>query len=347
MPGIRARGEEIRRFLLESVDEHPAKATKMAGEKFNISRQTVNAHLSRLRAEGVLSKTGKTSNKRYGLRVLKDWDKTYPLESGLTEDAAWDEVAPVVGELPANVLSIWNTGFTEMFNNALEHSAGTYASVRVRKTAINTEVAVFDDRVGIFRKIQQALNLPSERHAILELSKGKFTTDPSNHSGERIFFTSRMFDKFDIRSGELYFTHQSSKELDWLIEDDRTGNGTAVWMKLDNASTPNPADVYAKFSVDDYQFDKTVVPIKLAQFGSQRLVSRSQANRVLARISIFKVVILDFTGVVEIGQAFADEIFRVFAAAHPEVKLDVVGANLDITNMITRARGTRLADLMS
>src|SRR5580698_9834771 len=88
MPGIRARGEEIRRFLLESVDEHPAKATKMAGEKFNISRQTVNAHLSRLRAEGVLTETGKTSNKRYGLRVLKDWDKTYPLESGLTEDAA-------------------------------------------------------------------------------------------------------------------------------------------------------------------------------------------------------------------------------------------------------------------
>lgn len=28
-------------------------------------------------------------------------------------------------------------------------------------------------------------------------------------------------------------------------------------------------------------------------------------------------------------------------------KLDVVGANLDITNMITRARGTRLAGLMS
>jgi len=178
----------------------------MAGEKFNISRQTVNTHLSRLRAEGVLTETGKTSNKRYGLRILQDWDKGYSLEPGLTEDAAWEEVAPVIAELPANVLSIWNTGFTEMFNNALDHSAGTYVSVRVRKTAINTEVAIFDDGIGIFRKIQQALSLPDERHAILELSKGKFTTDPSKHSGEGIFFTSRMFDKFDILSGGLYFT---------------------------------------------------------------------------------------------------------------------------------------------
>jgi hypothetical protein len=87
--------------------------------------------------------------------------------------------------------------------------------------------------------------------------------------------------------------------------------------------------------------------VKLAQFDSQGLVSRSQAKRVLARTNRFKVVMLDFTGVVEVGQAFADEIFRVFASAHPEVKLDVVGANIDITNMITRARGVRLADLMS
>ena len=37
-----------------------------------------------------------------------------------------------------------------------------------------------------------------KRQALFELSKGKFTTDPSRHSGEGVFFTSRMFDDFEI-----------------------------------------------------------------------------------------------------------------------------------------------------
>lgn len=48
------------------------------------------------------------------------------------------------------------------------------------------------------------LDLPS--HAILELSKGKFTSDPARHSGEGIFFTSRMCDKFEILSKGLFFS---------------------------------------------------------------------------------------------------------------------------------------------
>jgi len=54
------------------------------------------------------------------------------------------------------------------------------------------------------------------------------------------------------------------------------------------------------------------VPVKLAQYGNDKLVSRSQAKRLLARVELFKVVMLDFTNVPTIGQAFADEIFRVF-----------------------------------
>jgi hypothetical protein len=51
------------------------------------------------------------------------------------------------------------------------------------------------------------------------------------------------------------------------------------------------------------------------------LVSRSQAKRLIARLDRFKIVILDFDGIQEIGQAFADELFRVYAMAHPEVEL--------------------------
>lgn len=67
---------------------------------------------------------------------------------------------------------------------------------------------------------------------------------------------------------------------------------------------------------EDYDFSKTIVPMKLAQIGDEQLVSRSQAKRLIARFDRFKTVTLDFTGVETIGQAFADELFRVYALAH-------------------------------
>lgn len=41
----------------------------------------------------------------------------------------------------------------------------------------------------------------------------------------------------------------------------------------------------------------------------------------MARATQFKTVILDFEGVQMVGQSFVDEVFRVFATAHPEVRL--------------------------
>jgi 23S rRNA pseudoU1915 N3-methylase RlmH len=68
------------------------------------------------------------------------------------------------------------------------------------------------------------------------------------------------------------------------------------------------------------------------------LVSRSQAKRVLAGIDRFKVAALDFTGVDWIGQGFADEIFRVYQNAHPEIKILVEGANPEVKAMIQRVK---------
>ena len=87
-----------------------------------------------------------------------------------------------------------------MFNNAIDHSGGTEI-VFVTKTAAQTTITIKDNGIGIFKKIQAAMNLLDERHAILELAKGKLTTDPKRHTGEGIFFTSRLVDSFDIVSG--------------------------------------------------------------------------------------------------------------------------------------------------
>jgi len=110
-------------------------------------------------------------------------------------------------------------------------------------------------------------------------------------------------------------------------------------MKLDNQTARKAEKVFDQYtSGDDYGFNKTVVPVKLAQYGSDNLISRSQAKRLLTRGELFKVVTFNFKDVETIGQAFADEIFRVFAKQHPEIELVPYNANSQVKRMIERAR---------
>jgi hypothetical protein len=197
---------------------------------------------------------------------------------------------------------------------------------------------VTDDGEGIFLRIQRALNLFDPREAILELAKGKFTTDPANHSGEGIFFSSKVFDVFDIRSGRLHFAHDDGK-VDILFERDADAPGTTVFMQLANDSPRTTREVFDTFAEpDEYTFAKTIVPVKLAQHEGEKLVSRSQAKRLTLRFERFQTVVLDFTDVEEIGQAFADEVFRVFQAAHPQTTLVPVNTAPGVKRMVARAR---------
>jgi len=339
MKKVRARGEDIRGFIIRHVDKHPADISKVTARHFGITRQAVNKHLQRLSAEQALQVSGKTRNKIYRLASLQKWSQSYEIGPALAEDLVWrKEIEAVLGVLPDNVLRIWHYGFTEMFNNAIDHSSGSMIEVNIRKTAANTEITIRDNGLGIFRKIQTTLNLLDERHAILELSKGKLTTDPTRHSGEGIFFTSRVFDSYAIVSGEVYFAHHFGQPEDWLMEREKIP-GTLVWMKLDNHTSRTVKKIFDQYtSGENYGFNKTVVPVNLAQYENDQLISRSQAKRLLARIESFKVVIFDFKEVKAVGQAFADEIFRVFALQHPDIKITSIHANADVQEMIERAK---------
>ena len=343
MTGVRTRGEKIRHFIIEHVDEHPTEIAKITAKKFDITRQAVNKHIKRLVEAHTLVQKGNTSNTSYSLHPITSWNKTYQLEEFPTEDIVWrNDIAPMFEHLPDNVLDIWNYGFTEMFNNAIDHSDGTEIWVRLKMTGVNTEVIISDNGVGIFKKIQMELGLLDGRHAILELAKGKLTTDPDNHSGEGIFFTSRMFDDFGILSGGAYFSHKYGESGDWILEPDRFKSGTSVWMKINNHRSRTLTKVFNNFASEDgdYGFTKTVVPVRLAQYGDDKLISRSQAKRLLARVEKFKSVIFDFKEVDSIGQAFADEVFRVFAKRHPEIEIHSMYTNSAVKRMIHRARSS-------
>lgn len=342
MVGARKRGEAIRRFILDNVEQHPGDVAALTAQTFGISRQAVNRHLHQLVTDNVLEMEGATRKRRYALRPLVVWQHAYPLRADLAEDVVWrNDVRPFVASLPPNVVEIWHHSFTEMFNNAIEHSSGHQVTVRVTQTATSTHMLIYDDGEGIFKKIQRELGLEDERHAIVELTKGKLTTDPAHHSGEGIFFTSRMFDYFSILSGNVMFSHLHDTEPeaaeDWIFEQQAFTAGTAVSMKLRNVTARTTKEVFDRFtSGEEYGFTKTVVPVYLAQYGDDTLVSRSQAKRLLARIDRFTTVIFDFERVDTIGQAFADEIFRVFSNEHPDIELVPRKMKGDVYQMIRR-----------
>ena len=337
---VGSRGEQVRRFIVSHVEKHPTDIARFTAEHFGITRQAVNKHLQRLVEERALVSDGKTRSCTYRLYPLVQWLKEYELNDSLAEDLVWRfDVAPSLDQLPENVRDIWHYGFTEMFNNVIDHAEGSSVEVLLRKNAAVTELAIVDNGIGIFRKIQTELGLVDERHAILELSKGKLTTDPANHTGEGIFFTSRVLEAFDILSGGVYFSHKLGDAEDWILERARPESGTLVWMELNNHTSRTLKKVFDQFTSDDaFGFTKTVVPVRRAQYGDDKLVSRSQAKRFLAGLDRFKTVILDFTEVESIGQAFADEVFRVFASRHPELELMAIKANSAVKNMIQRAK---------
>lgn len=307
-----------------------------------ISRQAASALLGRLAKGGLLAQGRGQRPKTYEQPILATYRKSYPLAE-LEEHVVWArDLRPGFEQfMGKEALEIWDYGFTEMLNNAIDHSQGESVTVTVIVRAGGTLCYMNDDGEGIFRRIARLCDLPDERQAILELAKGKLTTDPENHSGEGVFFSSKAFDIYRITSGGLVFSHKDGED-DFLFERDASSVGTTVLMGHGNHSKRSLKQVFDEFAApDEYTFSKTVVPVRLARIGAESLVSRSQAQRLLARIDRFKTVLFDFQDVETIGQAFADEIFRVYANSHPEVELMPVNASEQVRQMIARAKALR------
>ena len=102
-------------------------------------------------------------------------------------------------------------------------------------------------------------------------------------------------------------------------------------------------DVFQAFAAqpDLEVFSKTVVPVHLLGYHEDNpsYVTRSQAKRLLARFDQFSVIQLDFSNVQEIGQGFADEVFRVFVNAHPDVSVEYIHASKAVEKMIRHVIG--------
>lgn len=340
--GRTTRSDAIRRYLIEQVKSGKQSFPAEAEAVFGVSRQTIASHLRKLVSQGYLDAEGRT-RRTYRLGQHRWNAGEYDLSVAEEHRIYANDFSFVFEHLPESVREICDYGFTEILNNAIDHSEGDSVYIEAEATSEWAQIVVNDDGEGIFKRIARILGLNDPRESLLELSKGKMTTDPDNHTGEGIFFTSRAFDRFIIRSGDLDFAHVGHLSNDYLLHVEQDNDGTTVGMRIDSHATQKLGDIFDSYSSgpDEYRFEKTVVPVRLALYEGESLVSRSQAKRLLNRVERFRRVILDFEGVAKIGQAFADEVFRVFANKHAEIQFSAINMTDDVQKMVARAQGAK------
>ena len=305
-------------------------------KRTGLSRQALHRHLSRAVQEGRLVRQGRGPGTRYHAPGTIEFDREYAI-AGLSEDQVWRELEAYLSETGRERTraadGILAYVLTELVNNAIDHSGAPSVRVRAELDGGQVRLEIHDSGIGAFESIRSKLRLDDHLHALQELSKGKVTTQPERHTGEGIFFASKMVDRFELAANGLAWIVDNTLPDQAIREAEaRPGTHVAIRLALDARTTAR--EVFEGYT-HDFQFDTTRCVVRLFEHGTS-FVSRSEAKRLLANLNRFREVILDFRGVEGVGQGFVDEVFRVWARAHPEVKLVPVEMNAAVEFMVRR-----------
>lgn len=338
---MRSQAVRIRAFLLSHIPKHPSDIVSLAVKRFGVTRTTIHRHMNTLLSQGKISKSGTTAQIQY--QVLSKRNKIIHLSliAEMDEFRLFQQyIKNEVNELNSGLVDILFYGFTEIVNNAKDHSGGAKLVFELRWEENKVILVVEDNGIGVFKKIYERFHLDDIRESILQLSIGKMTTDKNNHTGEGLFFTARVFDCLDIYANGWRY-HKDNIEDDWFLQRCDYDAGSRLVMAVDQNSKRTLSEVFKQYQdPDTYAFDRTKIQVELAKFGEERFISRSQAKRILRNLDKFKHVTLDFKHVRVVGQGFVDEIFRVYQSQHPGMIFDYINANEDIDYMIRRGIAT-------
>lgn len=318
---------------------------------FGVSRQYVSRILNGLVKDKVIIKLGAASKTFYTTEnfiennkgVIPNTYSKFLNNSNLEEHTIISDIQHdllPLAHLSENIESIFEYAFSEMLNNAIEHSSSNKIKISVSIIGDSLTFNVEDFGIGVFRNIMNKKNLTSPIEAIQELLKGKTTTMPTLHSGEGIFFTSKVSDEFILDSYGYQLIVDNLIDDVFIKKVHGQKQGTKVTFKISIKRNNHLNDIFKKYTnIDngsDYGFDKTEIRIKLYTIGGVH-ISRSQARRILSGLEKFKFIIMDYDKVPTIGQAFADEIYRVFKNKRPDIEIQNINTNESVDFMINRA----------
>lgn len=340
----------IKKLILSKIKKSKRVTVSEITKASRFSRAYVHRFFKSLAEEGLIVKVGHANRAVYVLATDSDikeakrsillFNRVFKIKS-LEEDQVLSLIKKETGifeDISSDVDHIVGYAFTEMLNNAIEHSKSENVKISIQRADGLIRFDVIDRGIGIFENIIHARHLRSSEEAIQDLLRGKQTTLPEEHSGEGIFFTRRVADTFIIKSSqkELFF---DNKIDDFTIRTIKSVLGTKIMFTISEKSPKNLNDIFRKYTNESYEFSATEVVVRLyKENGSSTFVSRSQAKRILYGLDKFEKVILDFKNVTSIGQGFTDEIFRVWQKNHLDIDIKSTNTNEDIEFMIRRSK---------
>ncbi len=337
---------DIKTRILQFVRAHKVVRTADVVRFAGISRQAAARHLRALVATHRLSKQGSTHGARYipfdpkraASTKIPGVDLLYRLR-GLEENRVWEYLlhrAHLKRKLSAQAFKIVQYAFTQILNNAIEHSRAGRVKIELRLEGGDLLFRVLDRGIGAFQSVRKKFKLRDDFEAAEHMLKGKQTTAPDRHSGQGIFFTSRIADRFVLASAAVKLD-VNNVIGDFGLIDIKPVRGTEVTFVLKQRSRKNLKALFDEFTDSDLIFDKTEIRIKLSRTTPGGYVSRSEARRLLFGLENFKRVVIDFDKVRGIGQGFADEIFRIFRRQHPGIRLEPVSMAPSVAFFVERA----------
>lgn len=330
----------VKEYILKILDQQKSVTGNELLAELGISRQALNKHIKVLIDRGLIHKIGVTRGvcykKNTGKQKQQSWQLSRNYEiTGLEEDRAYQEFDNLLGlsrVLSANVYGIFQYAFTEMLNNAIDHSISSRCSVEVGFDDYQVSFKIRDYGIGVFYSIYSKFDLKDESEAVGEILKGRSTTMAEKHSGEGIFFTSKVGDFVQFRSHRTRLLFDTANQEVFLEKQKRIA-GTEVYFGISRRSRRRLETIFRKFAPEefDFKFEKTQISVTLFE---DEFLSRSSAKRLLQGLDKYRVIILDFKKVRKIGQGFADEIFRVFKKSNPEIEFQVQNTSEPIDIMI-------------
>jgi anti-sigma regulatory factor (Ser/Thr protein kinase)/uncharacterized protein (DUF1330 family) len=339
---------DIDKLILDVLDKKREVKVSEIAKTTGFSRTYTNRFFQKLRDEGKIILLGKANKARYVLATEQEVMRakrgilniTRVLQNkNISEDIVLRYIKEKTGiflGISKNVSNILDYAFSEMLNNAIEHSKSKEIKIIMQKGKGSISFEIIDKGIGIFNNIVQKRRLHSEMEAIQDLLKGKQSTAPQAHSGEGIFFTSKAAEILIIQSSHKKLIFNNLLQ-DIFIKDIKNIIGTKITFSISINSKKQLDYIFKQYTDDSFEFNKTRVTVRLYKMGSE-YISRSQARRILSGLDKFRTIILDFKDVETIGQGFADEIFRVWKSQRPNVSIISQNSNENINFMINRAK---------
>lgn len=330
---------QVTPWITEATLRHPDSLRHALSDRLGVGSSVARALLRDLVAAQWLTAVVAPRRVRFTPGLLRQVVRRYPI-AGLHEDRPWSQDFLPCLALPDTVARMAQHAFTELLNNAIEHSGGSSVTVSMRQTPLQLQLLVSDDGRGIFDAIGETYQIDHPAEAMLELAKGKLSTCPDRHSGRGLFFTARLADVIDLHANDVAFQQRDWQRQQWQPRRPACRRGSSVYVAICMDTTRTLDDVLRRYSLDGegYGFDRTVVPLRLISSPQVALASRAQARRVASRLQCFRRVELDFDGLADIGHGFADELLRVFQHQHPEVDLVPVNMAPAVARLVDSVR---------